>query len=250
MRRTIAGFTLASIILFAADPWKDKKPADWSSKDATRVLTNSPWAKSTSAEMNFSRMGGGGAGRPGGGAPGGGGVGGPSGGVGGPGGGGIGGPGGGGIGGPGDMEAPKMLVRWESAVPVREASAKMEDMHGSKLIDLAKEYYVISTSGAAMMGGGRRGQDIPERPQPDFSRMEQRMIEATSLKIKGQDSIAPAKVEVLQSGAGTMTLFLFPRTRAINPQDKEVIFETSMGPMVIKTKFALKDMMYEGQLAL
>jgi hypothetical protein len=32
--------------------------------------------------------------------------------------------------------------------------------------------------------------------------------------------------------------------------DKEITFETSMGPMVIKAKFALKEMVKEGQPAL
>jgi hypothetical protein len=232
MKKTVVAFACASLILLAADPWKDKKASEWSSKDATRVLTNSPWAKSVSAEMDFTRMRAGagrGMGR---------------------GGGGMGGPGGG-MGGPdGGMEAPKILVRWESAAPVREASAKTEAPHDSKLTELAKEYYVISTSGTPMMGGNRRGQQAQGRPQPDFSRMQERIIEATSLRIKDQDSIAPAKVEVLQTDAGMMTVFLFPRTRAISPTDKEVIFETSMGPMVIKTKFAVKEMTYEGQLAL
>lgn len=148
------------------------------------------------------------------------------------------------------MEAPKFLVRWESAALVREASAKAEDPNGAKLAELAKEYYVISTSSASLLGPARRGQEGQGRPQPDFSRMQERLIEVTSLRIKGQDSVAPAKIEALQTGAGTMTLFLFPRTRAINLDDKEVAFETSMGPMAIKTKFTLKDMVYDGQLAL
>ncbi len=75
-------------------------------------------------------------------------------------------------------------------------------------------------------------------------------MQATSLKTKGKQSVAPAKVEILQTESGMMTLFLFPRTQAIGPEDKEVTFETSMGPMAIKAKFVLKDMSYEGQPAL
>ncbi len=33
--------------------WKDKKADEWSSQDATRILTNSPWAKSVSAETKI-----------------------------------------------------------------------------------------------------------------------------------------------------------------------------------------------------
>jgi hypothetical protein len=73
----------------------------------------------------------------------------------------------------------------------------MEDVHGDKLAELAKEHYVISTSGMPMLGGGRRSQE-GQAPQPDFSRMQERMMEVTSLKTKGKESVAPAKIEVLQ----------------------------------------------------
>ena len=233
-RRLLFTLVSARMLLTAADPWKDKRAADWSSKDATRILTNSPWAKAVSAEMEGSRMGGGS----------GGGMGGPGGGMGGP-GGGMGGPGGG-------MEPPKFVVRWESAAPVREAAAKIEDPNGTKIQELAKEFYVISTSGGATMPGGRRGgpEGSAQRPTPDFSRMQENMIQSTSLRIKGQNAIFPAKVEVLQAGRGMTTLFLFPRSNDFPANGKEVAFETSMGPLVIRAKFSLKDMTYEGRPAL
>ena len=221
MNRYLFVLACGAVLAFAADPWKDKKPADWSDKDAQRVLTGSPWAKSVSAEMDFSRMGGGGFGGGGGmrGGGGGGGMrggGGGGGGMGGPGGGGGGmgeGPGGGGMGGPGGgMEAPKFVVRWESAMPVREAAAKSEDPVAAKIAELAKEYYVVSVSGTRMMGGGPGG---GQRPQQDPSRMQdmqKRMIEATSLKRKGKDPIVPTSVQMVRGEKGMRTVFLFPRS--------------------------------------
>ena len=167
--------------------------------------------------------------------------------------GGMGGPPGAGMGGPpgGGMEPPKFLIRWESARPVREASAKIEDANGAKITELSREFYVISTSVGTMPGGRRGGPDGEEqRPQPDFSRMQERMIQTTSLRIKGHDAIPPTKVEVVPTGRGITTLFLFPRSTEFGGDAKEVTFETSMGPMQIKTKFSLKDMMYEGRPAL
>jgi hypothetical protein len=56
-------------------------------------------------------------------------------------------------------------------------------------------------------------------------------------------------VQVAQ--AQRLMLFLFPyTTQPIKPEDKEVTFLTKMGPMELKVKFALKDMMYKGQLTL
>jgi hypothetical protein len=272
MQKTLFAFGCAAIMLFAADPWKDKKPSDWSAQDAKRILMDSPWADKVTAQMDFSRMEGGpgrGIGEPGG--AGGPGIGGARGGIGGPGeggaGGGIDGPGGAGPGGgpgrgmgrpgggmerPGGMEPPQILVRWESAAPVREAAAKLEDTTESKMAEVAREYYIISTSGTPMRGRPGRDQQGQEqaRSQPDMSRMQERLLQVTSLKIKGKDSLAPAKVEVLQTDSGLTTLFLFPRTREITLDDKEVTFETSMGPMQVKSKFALKKMMFNGQLAL
>jgi len=163
----------------------------------------------------------------------------------------MGGPPGGGAGGPGGgMEAPKLLVRWESSLPVREASIRAEELQAKRVAELAAEYYVVSTSGMQMMGG-RRGMGAGEdRPQPDFSRMQDRMKEATSLTIKGKPPIRAERIEVVQAADGMVTLFLFPRSTAISADDKEVAFETAMGPMEVKSKFYLKDMMFDGNLAL
>jgi hypothetical protein len=103
-----------------------------------------------------------------------------------------------------------------------------------------------------MMRGGRRGgQD--QRPQADPARMEQmqqRMKDATLLKRKGKDPIAPARVELLAGPEGMTMVFLFPRSEAIDADDKEVTLETAFGPMHVKSKFNLKDMIYNGKLAL
>lgn len=34
----------------AGEPWKDKSPAEWTSQDATRLLTKSPWVQEVSAQ--------------------------------------------------------------------------------------------------------------------------------------------------------------------------------------------------------
>lgn len=188
-------------LAFAADPWKDN--------------TTSPWARSVSADMGFSRMRGGGMG--GGGMRGGAG-------------------GGGGMGDRGGV--PKFVVRWERAAPVRDTAAKTEDPDASRIAELAQEYYVVSVSGNRMTGGA------PARMQ----QMQERMAQAITLKRKGKDPIAPTKVGMLRAEKGMLTVFLFRRSQAISAEDVE--FETSMGPMKVKSKFALKDMQYQGKLAL
>ncbi len=46
-------------------------------------------------------------------------------------------------------------------------------------------------------------------------------------------------------------MFLFPKgSQPIEAADKEVTFITAMGPLGVKAKFALKDLMVKGQLEL
>lgn len=267
MKRIIlTGMAIAGM-LGAADFWDTKEPSAWTDKEVQRLSTRSPWAKEVTPNMGQMMgpgMGGPGMGGPGGGGPGMGGPGGGGPGGGGPGMGGGGGSGmgrGGGMGGPGGrpgMSPPKITLRWESAAPMREVRLRAEAKENSEQIDeLAKDYHVISVTGMRMMGGrrgpgggGGRGAAAPE---PDPARMEQmleRMREATSLTRKGGPAIRAERVVALAGPDGPVMLFLFPRAAGIQPADKEVTFESAMGPMEIKAKFPLKDMVYKGSLKL
>lgn len=220
---------------FGADPWTAKKPEDWTDKDDHQILTKSPWAKQVSAEFGnpadggFGPPGGGfGPGGPGGGPPGGG----PPGG-GGPQGGGF--PGGGGPGGPPDFN---ILVRWNSALPVQLASKNSPDA--------AKDYYLIFMSGLPMMSNRAQA---PE--DQDSGRFTGQLKSATSLQRKGKDPINPDHVEMVGNSDDKGIMFSFPRNPdAIAVSDKEVTFVSAMGPLRIKAKFNLKDMMYQGRLEL
>ena len=275
------GLALAATV-WAGDIWKDKKPADWPEKDLTKFLSKSPWAKSVPMQMDPSRMGGGRGGRGmgggggrggmgggggyggGGGMGGGGGIGGGmSGGMSGGGGrggmgagGGYGGAGtGGGIGSEGGMDSggmpalPAAVVRWESAPLVREANARSESKEFNEAVaGFAKDYYVISVTTVAperqggWQGGDWSGQQNPSQAEERRKQMQARVVEATSLRRGGGDSRAPERVESLKGSGGRVTLFLFSRALALENGGKEVNFETSLGPMVIKAKFNLKEM--------
>ena len=77
------------------------------------------------------------------------------------------------------------------------------------------------------------------------------MKEATKLERKGKDPISPVKVEMKEIENARVTWFYFEGGgQPIDAQDKEVTFTTRMGPMQIKAKFSLKDMSYQGKLAL
>ena len=82
------------------------------------------------------------------------------------------------------------------------------------------------------------------------SRGSASLIGATWLKRKGKEGVNPDRVETLQTAKGPVTFFLFSRSEAIEADDKEVTFESGMGPLGIKCKFVLKSMTYNGKLAL
>jgi len=156
-----------------------------------------------------------------------------------------------GSGGPGGgMSTPRMVVRWESAAPLRDAESRMEQAGASAPVSQwAREFYVISVSG--LPAGGRRGGEEPAEGQDGRSPMGPASMKAgTSLKRKGKEPIYPARVERLQTAAGPVIAFLFPRTDPIDADDKEVNFESGLGPLGIKCKFVLKAMTYHGKLAL
>lgn len=258
--------TCGAVVLLAGDPWKEKKPAEWTEKDSAKVLTSSPWAKTVTAEMagrpgGGGRGGGGSVGVDGGGGRRGGGGGGmstPSG-SGGLIGGGDGGPSGGGPEGPGGMPSgPKVTVRWETSEPLLEAFGKVEYTLLPKLREWSKSYYVVTAAGMPVRlgggpGGGRQRPGAPpqaEQAPPDPKQLMERFRQGSALKRKGKDPIAPERIEMLRVGDTMVPMFFFPRKDAITAEDKEVTFESAFGPVTVKSKFNLKDMLYDGKLSL
>ncbi len=220
--------------------------------------------------------GGGGMGGPGGGmgGPGGGGMGGPGGGMGGPGGGGMGGPGVGGMG--GGAGAMSAVVRWQSSLPVRQAMVQLKSASEPEQAKAAQaalaepsKNYVIAVEGLPMMGGGMRGgrrpgmeqqqfqagapqngQEGGQRRGPDPEQMKARLKTQTQLNRKGREPLHPVDV-LMPTGDGPRVIyFLFSKEDPISLDDKEVEFVTSVGPMIVKRKFKLSEMVVGGKLEL
>jgi len=262
------------------DFWNKKKPGDWSSEEVQRVLTDSPWARpaKVSREAGGSRQGspegrggtgypggGGGGGRSGGGGRGGGGGTGRVGGMGIPlpGGGGVGLPGGrtpGGRTGPGsggqgpssgDFPTLKITVRFDSALPVRQAldQPSANDLCDSKSIADKDSYAICAVGFPAWPEQWRRGDSQEGSGQDDTERMRQTLMDQTSLYGKDQSSIFPKQVEIVPLGDKRAVLFLFPRDRRIE-DTKELALDCQLGRLRIKATFKPKDMKYRGKLAL
>ncbi len=255
----VAALTVAA--LFAEDFWDKKKFTDWNDKETKKILNGSPWSQAVEVAMGGGGggMGGGGRGGRRGGGGGGGGMAGGGGDAGGGGGGeGIGGGGGagggggfGGGGGGGEMPmTPSAIVhiRWHSALPVRQAIAKMRfgneagtSPEAQKMLAREFDQYVVGIAGIpAMMLRGN----------PD------QLKGAIQLRLKNKPAIAAANLTVAEKTPDNKlnVIVFFPREQDGKPlielADTEVEFFAKVGPTELKRKFKLKDMVFDGKLEL
>lgn len=227
----LTALALLGATLFGAtlDFWDQQDPKDWTADQVQEMLTRSPWARPASVSFFNNGPGGYGAG--------------------------IGGRAGAGLGGVGrtsqqsgaagrggaannsasDPGSFRAMVRWQSSKPVQAAEK-------SKPGDGDSGFYILALIG-----------EIPDFARPSDEETaqarEQRVAmlrEFTKLERKGG---SPIYLERIEPGAAG-TLFYFSRFDPITPANKEITFTTKMGPLEIKAKFVLKEMMYKGKLEL
>jgi hypothetical protein len=227
--------------LWAADFWIAKPFTDWTDKDAQRMETNSPWSKQVAIPMG--EGGGGGTGKSGR-SKGGGGGGGDDAVMSSPGGGGGRGiqeVGGGGLGG----SSLTLTVSWRTALPVRQAVAKAKygdeaatSPEAKKLTEEDQKYYAILLTG------------LPGRSVRTNDKMKEALLQNTTLSVKGKDPILALDVQSGANDQKPVLVFLFPKTAPLSIDDKDVEFSTRLGPLVVRQKFHLKDMVFNGKLEL
>lgn len=244
--RIAIGAAVAVSCLVAADPWSHKDPAKWTEKDVQRVLSDSPWAQQASAVFSLaaedpppapppiSPAAQAGLGVPNSGVRWDGGV--------------------------GRSRGPdptlNVLVRWDSALPVREALSRAgKDVQSSSIAERAGKDYIISIVGLVPAGRYRsvgrtesqsRSDDTVDGRNPE--EMLEGLMAASRLIPKGKGAISPDDAK-LDGDSGTLYVF-FPKTEPIAADDKEATFTTRFGALTVQKRFRLKDMTYRGKLEL
>jgi len=220
----------STVVLLAVGPsWQNKPIAQWDENDARQLLRNSPWVKRATATLLFQpskdqlRAGG---------------------------------KMGGGksvgleslqlanlVGGPqhhSNTTAKKpgyLVLRWESASPVRKAESKLEDPNAP---GWDGEYYAIAVYGVPIDAG-----------RLDEAGQSADLKKLGVLKREGMKDLTAAKVEIAASGDGLATvLYLFPRTRAIGAEEKRVEFAAQFGPIFVAQYFYPQEMQFQGKLEL
>ena len=251
MKRTVFAFllilSLGVATLWAADFWQKTKFTEWSDKDAQKMLKDSPWARPVEVRLGGGAGGGGGSKGGGRGGRGGGGEMSAA-----PsasddfGGGGGGGRGGGGGGGGMQESAPGqvLIVRWHTAMPVRQAVARMRfgkeagtSPEAAKLLQPEEKRYVVGIAG------------LP--PQLVMRMKPAELKSRATLKLKGKDAIQALDVLADKGERGANLYLIFSRPdNPITLEDGDVEVVLKLASVEIKHRFRLKDMVFEGKLEL
>ncbi|HEY1305577.1 MAG TPA: hypothetical protein VGF24_18605 [Vicinamibacterales bacterium] len=206
----------------ASEFWESKPFTQWSDKEVEKVLTDSPWAvlmavplpnrgPVPTADSGGGERGGGG--RGGGGAEG---------------------------FGPGPQRV-RLTISWRSALPVKEAAARQQAGKNGTITDETKaalehdeNLYVIGIQG------------LP----PQYLRPGPNNTIQAFLRREGKGAIAATQGSTQMTRGGALLLVGFPRTDPITLSDGDVEFDVKMGEFSFKKKFKLKDLVFDGKLAL
>ncbi len=232
-------------LLLASDPWT-KTPDKWSARDTDRILTSSPWAQTANASFagaedrepppgplpgaeSAGMAGSRGAtdGRWDGGV---------------------------GKNQRGGTPTLPVLIRWDSALPIREAAAHANQPVPVTAGDPAKDY-VITVIGLVpakryrdkgQLTAASSSDDTIDARDPE-ELLEGLMSNARLLR-HGNRSLAPENVK-LDGATGVVHIF-FPRTDPISEGEKDVVFTTRFGALTVERTFRLRDMVYRDHLEL
>ena len=220
-RRDILMLPFAAAPLLASPAnefWNDKAPENWTDEEVQQMLTKSPWAKEAAVSV-FGGAGGSLTNRNGAmnrngvvtntgrqranGSP--------------------------TTSDPTDLRY-KAIVRWESALPIREALK-------TKPAEALADYYILAVVGDLTLAD-------PDADEAQRASRLEMMKEYTKLDRHG-GPIPLANLELVKKEG---TLFYFSRAEPI--KDGQVTFWTRLGPVEVKCKFSVKEMTYRGKLEL
>lgn len=127
----------------------------------------------------------------------------------------------------------KVLVRWESAVPVRAAEQKLGE---SNAPEIDSDYYAIVVYNILT---------------PKRWNIENELKGIAFLKRDHKKDFKPARVVILRKDDGRANVvYMFPRTVEIGKNDGNLVFEAQIGRLFVRQVFSSLDMQIGNQLEL
>jgi len=139
----------------------------------------------------------------------------------------------------------KLVIQWRSALPVRQALARAKfgveaatSAEAKQFIETEPSDYVIAVIGIprAFLSG-------------DGESLKKTLMERATLSAGGKARIHPSEIQ-FRAGPSIDVFFAFPRTSPFTAEDKRVEFVVKLDPLAIKEDFRLRDMMFQGKLEL
>lgn len=129
-----------------------------------------------------------------------------------------------------------MLLRWESALPVRVAELKARVV----------EPPTTSTDGYFLAVYGVPGNYFKDDPATLGNPLKKLAV----LKREGKKDVKPASVEVFQRDDGLVVVYMFPLSAEIGKSDGRIEFDAQIGRLGIAQYFDTAEMMFQGKLEL
>lgn len=226
----------AAALLWGADFWDTKPYTQWTEKEVAKILGDSPWSRTATTVVDMNKVkemaakaappdaDGPPAAAPGGGR---------------------GGRGGGGGGMPRMAPMLELMVRWQSSLTVRQAMVRGQfgdevasSQKAQEFLGRKQNYYVVMVSRLPMR--------FFQRVKPEeFQKM---LAETATLNVKGLEVMKPADIQFQANDQVLTVFFAFPREQAITLDHKEAEFIASIGPLQVKRKFKLAEMVRDGKL--
>jgi hypothetical protein len=137
----------------------------------------------------------------------------------------------------------RVLARWETAKPVRLAG-------GPEVPELTGQFYVIRLRGLPLMPAPKVRPGEAPPPDPNEGMLEA-VKAGTRLERAGKAPIACEHLFKGSADASNELLLFFPRTTdPVTVADRVLTLESRFAMFHLSIKFSLKDMVYEGELAL
>jgi hypothetical protein len=156
-----------------------------------------------------------------------------------------------------------VTVRWQSAVPVQQALLRQGSLsadEGKTLADASQKDYIITVVGfrtptrRSRSGGvdtsDSSDQDRDRDTKSSNDQLRSRYLDAARLVPRGKSPIYAEDVQFEGPNGGSEIRFMFPKSKPISADDKEVVFEFESQGVKVEHKFRLSDMNYQGKLAL
>ena len=198
-------------------PWWDKKPTEWSPSDIDTILHRSGWTRQASPEFAPDAIGTGSTAAQG-------------------------------LSDKRLLPDFKLLVRWESGLPVRLARKMAPASNDGS-------HYMLSMSRLpmafmqALSNGGRAGQGSAKSTDP--AEMAARVAQFSFIRRDGKDPLPADQAYWSESDFESRIMISFSKGRQpIELTEREVTFVSRIGDLIVRAPFFLKEMLYHGKLEL